>query len=83
MSAREAMAAPVPQPEPDVITMDSNEDNISVPSASENILLRREPTEGDWMDGKSHSDEEALARLHLTSERAPPLEPRFRERTRD
>ena len=60
MSAREAMAAPVPQPEPDVVTIDSNEDSISVPFASENILLRREPAKGDWMDGESHSDEEAL-----------------------
>ncbi len=60
MSAREAMAAPVPQSEPDVVTMDSNEDSISVPSAGESILLRREPTKGEWMDGENHSDEEAL-----------------------
>ena len=60
MSAREAMAAPVPQPEPDVVTMDSNEDSMSIPTVGESMLLRREPTKGEWMDGESHSDEEAL-----------------------
>jgi hypothetical protein len=60
MSAREAMAAPVPHPEPDVVTMDTDEDGISIPTAGERISLRRELTKGEWMDGESHSDEEAL-----------------------
>ena len=60
MSAREAMAAPVPQPDSDVITMDTNEDGIPIPTAGERIPLRREPTKGEWMDGENHSDEEAL-----------------------
>jgi hypothetical protein len=61
MSAREAMAAPVPQPEPDdVVTVDVSEDNISLPTAGERIPLRREPTKGEWMGGGNHSDEEAL-----------------------
>ena len=60
MSAREAMAAPVPHPEPDIAAMDIDEDGISFPTAGERISLRREPTKGEWMDGESHSDEEAL-----------------------
>jgi hypothetical protein len=60
MSAREAMAAPVPQEEADIITMDIDEDGISLPTAGERIPLRREPTKGEWMDGENHSDEEAL-----------------------
>ena len=59
MSAREAMAAPVLHPEPDIVTMDIN-DGISIPTVGERISLRREPTKGEWMDGGGHSDEEAL-----------------------
>ena len=60
MSAREVMAAPVPQPEPDVVTMDVNEDGTPIPTAGERVPLRREPTKGEWMDGGNYSDEEAL-----------------------
>ena len=60
MSAREAMAAPVPQPESDVVAMGVNEDGGPMPTNDERIALRREPTKGDWMDGGSHSDEEVL-----------------------
>ena len=54
------MAAHVPQPEPDVVTMGSNEDSMSIPTVGESMLLRREPTKGEWMDGERYSDEEAL-----------------------
>jgi len=54
------MAAPVPQPESDVATMDVDEDGIPIPTTSERIPLRREPTKGEWMDGGNHSDEEVL-----------------------
>ena len=60
MSPREAMAAPFPQPEPDVVTMDVDEDGVPIPTAGERVPLRREPTKGDWMDVGNHSDEEAL-----------------------
>ena len=59
MSAREAMAAPVLHPEPDIVTMDIS-DVISIPTVGEKISLRKEPTKGEWMDGGGHSDEEAL-----------------------
>lgn len=60
MSAREAMAAPVPQPGADMLAIDVNEGGIPIPTASERMPLRREPTKGEWMDGGDHSDEEIL-----------------------
>lgn len=73
----------------DVATTDPNEDSVSTPTPDESILLRRESTKAEWMDGESHSGEGVFIspvprpQLHLTSERARPLEHQSREWTRD
>jgi hypothetical protein len=60
MSAREAMAAPVPQSELDMVNVDVNEDGVPIPVTGERIPLRKQDTKGEWMNGGDHSDEEAL-----------------------
>ena len=47
MPAREPMDAPVPHPEPDVVTMSIKENGVSIPTVGERISLQREPTKSE------------------------------------